>query len=178
MNPRPLLFALALTLFPGTAMAEDAPVFTFPSIDGGNLNSADWRGNPVLVVNTASLCGFTPQLEGMQKLHEEWGEKGLVVLAVPSNDFDQELDDAKRVKEFCTIQYGITLPMTDILHVRSADVHPFYVWLRETRDFVPRWNFNKVLLDGQGQVVATWGSMTAPESDTIRQAFEPLLPKS
>lgn len=156
--------------------AGPAPSFTFPSIDGGTLNTADWRGRPVLVVNTASLCGFTPQLEGMQRLHDEFGPQGLVVLATPSDDFAQELDDAAKVKEFCTIQYGITLPMTDIIHVRTGDVHPFYRWVRETSGHVPGWNFNKVLLGPDGRVVGSWGSMTKPESDAIRAAFTPLLP--
>lgn len=154
---------------------EAAPTFTFPSIDGGTLDTADWRGQPVLVINTASLCGFTGQLEGMQALHEAYAPRGLIVLAVPSDSFAQEYDDAKRVKEFCTLQYGITLPMTDILPVKGAQAHPFYAWLRDTRGFVPNWNFNKVLLNGQGQVVTTWGSMTGPQSQRIRDAFEPLL---
>lgn len=158
--------------------AGPAPEFQFPSIDGGVLNSADWRGRPVLVINTASLCGFTPQLEGMQALHEAWGPRGLVVLAVPSDDFAQELDDAEKVKEFCTLQYGITLPMTDILHVRSGDLHPFYRWLKDVHGFQPAWNFNKVLLDGQGQLVATWGAMTKPQAAAITDAIQPLLPKS
>lgn len=157
--------------------APDAavPDFSFPSIDGGTLNMADWRGKPVLVVNTASLCGFTPQLEGMQALHEQYGPKGLVVLATPSDDFAQELDDAKKVKEFCTITYGITLPMSDIIHVARGDLHPFYAWLKDKHGYAPAWNFGKVLLGPEGQVVQTWGSMTKPESDAIREAFSPYL---
>lgn len=164
---------------PATAPAAGAaPSFEFPSIDGGTLNSAQWRGRPVLVVNTASLCGFSGQLEGLQALHEQYGPKGLIVLAVPSDSFAQEYDDAARVKEFCTIKFGITLPMTDILPVKGGGAHPFYKWLRETRGFVPSWNFNKVLLDGSGQVVKTWGSMTKPQSGAIVKAFTPLLPKA
>lgn len=164
-----LVFGSAATL------AADAPSFTFPSIDGGDYDTADWRGRPILVVNTASMCGFTPQLEGMQDLHEAWGDKGLVVLAVPSDDFAQEYDSAREVKEFCSITFGLTLPMTDILHVRGAEAHPFYAWVRETTGFEPAWNFNKVLLDGEGQVVKTWGSFTKPGSRDIRAQFEPLI---
>lgn len=154
---------------------EPAPRFRFPSIDGGTIDTADWRGRPILVVNTASLCGFTQQLADLQALHETYESRGLVVLAVPSDSFAQEYDDAKRVKEFCTIQFGITLPMTDILPVKGPQAHPFYRWLKETRGFTPRWNFNKVLLDGEGQVVETWGSMTKPQSSSIVGAFTPLL---
>lgn len=167
--------ALLLTRPKGVAAKGVAPDFTFPSIDGGMLNSADWRGLPVLVVNTASLCGFTPQLEGMQALHEEFGPKGLIVLATPSDDFAQELETAQKVKEFCTIQYGITLPMSDIIHVARGDLHPFYAWLRTDHGYAPAWNFGKVLLGPDGQLVKTWGSMTKPEADTIREAFAPYL---
>ncbi|PTV96312.1 glutathione peroxidase [Rhodobacter aestuarii] len=176
---------MALALFTGfgalgasgnATSAAEPPSFTFASIEGDTIDTADFRGHPVLVVNTASLCGFTPQLEGLQKLHEEYGPKGLVVLAVPSDDFKQELDSAKEVSEFCTLTYGITLPMADITHVTGDDAHPFYKWVREQTGFAPRWNFNKVLIDGQGNVVDTWGSMTKPESGDIRRAFEPLLP--
>ncbi len=169
------LFGLAI---PSAQAAGPAPAFSFPSIDGGMLDTAEWRGKPVLVVNTASLCGFTGQLADLQALHDTYGPRGLVVLAVPSDSFAQEYDDAKRVKEFCTIQYGITLAMTDILPVKGQQAHPFYRWLNEMRGFVPRWNFNKVLLDGDGQVVATWGSMTNPQSRNIVDAFTPLLPRT
>ncbi|MFD2173241.1 glutathione peroxidase [Rhodobacter lacus] len=166
----------ALGVSADIAPAAEAPSFTFPSIEGAQIDTADFRGHPVLVVNTASLCGFTPQLEGLQKLHEDYGPKGLIVLAVPSDDFAQELDSAKEVSEFCTLTYGITLPMTDITHVKGASAHPFYQWVKEETGFVPSWNFNKVLIDGAGQVVETWGAMTKPGSAEIRAAFEPLLP--
>lgn len=159
----------------GARAAGPAPSFSFPSIDGGTLNTADWRGRPVLVVNTASLCGFTGQLRDMQALHDSEGQRGLVVLAVPSNDFDQELDDAAKVKEFCTLEYGITLPMTDILPVARGQVHPFYAWVREQTGFVPKWNFSKVLLGPDGQILGSWGSFTRPGAQAIRQAFAPHL---
>lgn len=165
--------ALALTLRP--ALAAGAPSFTFPSIDGGTLNSAEWRGYPVLVVNTASLCGFAGQLRDMQAMHEAYAAKGLVVLAVPSNDFNQELDGAKKIKEYCTIEFGITLPMTDILPVAKGQVHPFYAWVRQQTGFVPRWNFNKVLLGPDGQILGTWGSFAKPDSRAIHQGFAPYL---
>ncbi|MFB2595412.1 glutathione peroxidase [Paracoccus sp. p4-l81] len=175
MNRR-LFVALTLAaLTAAPAIAADAPSFTFPSIDGGTLNTADWRGQPVLVVNTASMCGFTGQLEDMQALHDSLGPRGLVVLAVPSNSFDQEYDDAKRVKEFCTIKFGITLPMADITPVKGADAHPFYRWLRDTQGFEPSWNFNKVLLDPNGVVVGTWGSMTKPGARAITDKLAPWL---
>jgi len=158
-----------------TFAALPAAGFEFASIDGGTLDTKDWQGQPVLVVNTASRCGFTRQYEGLQALHERYGPRGLVVLAVPSDDFRQELDDAAAVKDFCETTFGLTLPMTDITPVRGRDAHPFYRWLSDTQGFTPRWNFNKVLLDGSGAVVGTWGSMTRPQSPELTGRIEALL---
>jgi glutathione peroxidase len=158
-----------------TLVAVPATGFEFASIDGGTLDTRDWQGQPVLVVNTASRCGFTRQYEGLQALHDTYGPRGLVVLAVPSNDFRQELEDAAAVKDFCETTFGLTLPMTDITPVRGSDAHPFYRWLADTQGFTPRWNFNKVLLDGSGSVVATWGSMTRPGSPEMTGRIEALL---
>lgn len=170
-----LTLAAALTAAPLRAQPP-APVFTFPSIDGGVLSTADWRGRPVLIVNTASLCGFAGQLRDMQALHEEYGPRGLVVLAVPSDDFNQELENGKAVSEYCTMEYGITLPMTDILHVARGETHPLYDWARQQTGFVPAWNFHKLLLDPQGQIAGSWGPMTKPGAAAIVDLFTPWLP--
>ncbi|CAM3344521.1 glutathione peroxidase [Paracoccus nototheniae] len=163
----------ALGLVP--ARAQTAPGFTFPSIDGGSYDTADWRGQPVLVINTASLCGFSGQLRDMQALHEAYAARGLVVLAVPSDDFNQELASGKEVSEYCQMEFGITLPMTDILHVAKGEVHPFYQWLRQETGFVPKWNFAKVLLGPGGQVLGQWGSFTKPGGSQIIKAAAPFL---
>jgi glutathione peroxidase len=169
------LAGLLTAILPDAGRAEDMPAFTFPSIDGGVLDMQDWRGSPVLVINTASLCGFAGQLRDMQTMHEEFGPEGLVVLAVPSNDFDQELDSGKQVKEYCTLEYGITLPKTDILPVAKGEVHPFYSWVRRETGVVPRWNFHKVLLGPEGQILGTWGATVTPDSRVIHAAFAPYL---
>ena len=145
----------------------EMPGFTFSNIDGGEFNTDDWRGRPILVVNTASMCAFTPQYEGLQQLHDKYADHGLVVLAVPSDDFNQEKDNAVEVKEFCTVNYDITLPMTDITHVKRGAVHPFYEWMNRTHNWTPRWNFSKVLIGPRGQVLGTWGSMVTPTSQKI-----------
>lgn len=173
--------ALSATLAPGPAAAADPapepiPAFTFPSIDGGTLDMGDWRGRPVLVVNTASLCAFTPQLEGLQALHDTYADQGLVVLAVPSNDFAQELATGAEVAEFCELTYGLTLPMTDITPVLGAQAHPFYRWLADTHGVRPDWNFSKVLIGPDGQYVADWGPTTGPRSAPVIRAVEALLP--
>ena len=148
---------------------------TFTNIDGGTHSLSAWEGQPVLVVNTASQCGFTPQYEGLQELHETYKDRGLVVLAVPSDDFNQELDSADEVKEFCEITFGLDLPMTDITSVKGPDAHPFYQSVKAETGFSPKWNFNKVLIAPDGSVAGTWGSSTRPTSRTIKRAIEALL---
>ena len=154
--------------------ADSAPSFTFASIDGGSYNTADWRGKPVLVVNTASMCGFTPQYVDLQALSDHYGDKA-VVLAVPSDDFNQELASDAEVKDFCALNYGLTLPMTTISHVAAGAVHPFYTWVSETTGFVPGWNFNKVLIGPDGAIVNSWGSAANPMSSTITDEIDALI---
>ncbi len=168
---RRLFLAATAAAASGASMARATQSFTFPSIDGGDYDLALWQGRPVLVVNTASLCGYTPQYTSLQALHEAY-EGRAVVLAVPSDDFAQELGTNEEVAEFCDLQFGLTLPMTTIQHVRGPNAHPFYQWLAQSSGFVPRWNFNKVLLDGAGQVVETWGSGPDPMGRQITDAID------
>ncbi len=167
--------ALILSLIAGTAAA--APNVPFDNIDGGPLSLDQYAGQPVLLVNTASRCGFTPQYDGLQALYDRYKDRGLVVVTVPSNDFRQELATGEQVAEFCAINFGLTLPMTDITHVRGEQAHPVYKWLAEEHGFTPQWNFNKVLLDGEGNFVAAFGSSARPLSRNITNAVEALLNK-
>lgn len=170
------ILALTLAILLGTnahALDLSSP---FESIDGGTLSVEQWAGRPVLVVNTASRCGYTPQYTGLQTLYDRYRDQGLVVLAVPSNDFRQELATDTEVKEFCEVQFGLDLPMTTITHVRGPDAHPFYASLRAEAGFTPRWNFNKVLIGPGGQVVETYGTRTEPLSRSITAEIEALLP--
>jgi glutathione peroxidase len=161
----------AFSLFPAAAIAG----FSFTSIDGGQIDLDDWRGHPVLVVNTASLCGFTGQYDDLQTLQDTYGAQGLKVLAVPSNDFAQELGDEAAVKEFCEVNFDLTIAMTEITAVTGAKAHPFYAWVKDSSGFEPGWNFNKVLIGGDGAVVATWGSGPKPTSAAITKKIEALL---
>lgn len=168
-----LYIAVVATLAqPVAALDTESP---FSSIDGGTLRLSDWAGQPVLVVNTASLCGFTNQFADLQALYDRYRDVGLVVLAVPSNDFRQELDSNEEVKAFCELTYGIDLPMTEITPVRGKAAHPFFASLRTEEGFVPRWNFNKVLLDGEGTLVAAFRSRHRPLSTAITSRIEELL---
>lgn len=169
-----LLFISALTLFgsPAAALETNAP---FESIDGGTLSIDQWLGQPVLVVNTASQCAFTRQYRGLQDLYDDYRDHGLIVLAVPSDDFNQELATDAEVKDFCELQYDIDLPMTVITHVKGADAHPFYASIRAETGFTPQWNFNKVLIDKAGEVAATFGSNTPPQSVAITRLIDDML---
>ncbi|WP_146346364.1 glutathione peroxidase [Falsiphaeobacter marinintestinus] len=148
---------------------------TFASIDGGTLSVEDWRGQPVLIVNTASQCGFTPQYEGLQEVWDTYRDQGLVVLAVPSDDFNQELSSAAKVKEFCELTYGLDFPMTDITHVKGRKAHPFFQQVKAETGFEPAWNFNKILVGRDGAVVATFGSVARPNSQKVLSAIETAL---
>ncbi|MBW4985167.1 glutathione peroxidase [Mameliella sp. CS4] len=158
-----------------TLPAWAAQGFTFASIDGGTLSMDDWQNRPVLVVNTASRCGFTPQYDGLQALYDRYRDQGLIVLAVPSDDFRQELSSAEKVKEFCEVTFGLDMPMTDITHVRGAQAHPFYRWIADQTGFSPAWNFNKILIGADGTVRATFGSTTRPMSAKMTRAIEEAL---
>jgi len=170
-----LISGLILSIWAGIAVAAPLDA-VFPSIDGGDIALSDFAGQPVLVVNTASQCGFTYQYDGLQALYDRYRDQGLVVLAVPSDDFNQELDSAEEVKEFCEINFNLTLPMTDMTHVRGARAHSFYKDLKAQTGFAPRWNFNKVLIGTDGQIVETWGSAAKPDRGAIPRAIEALLP--
>lgn len=159
-----------LMALPGAAQAG----YTFESIDGGTLDLDAWHGHPVLVVNTASMCGFTGQYADLQALQDSYGDK-LVVLAVPSDDFNQELADNASVKTFCEANFNLSIPMTTITPVTGAAAHPFYAWLAAQHGFTPGWNFNKVLLDAKGAYVASWGSGPKPTGAAITGKIDTLL---
>ena len=160
----------AFVLYP----AQAAESFRFTSIDGGEIDLGDWRGKPVLVVNTASLCGYAGQFDALQDLHDRFGDRALI-LAVPSNDFEQELADEAAVKDYCAMTFDLTLPMTEITRVKGTEAHPFYAWLRDETGFVPGWNFNKVLIAPDGSIAATFGAPVAPQSAAIAGRIEAML---
>ncbi len=152
--------------------------YGFVAIDGGDLPLSAWRGRPVLVVNTASFCGYTPQYEGLEALWRGRHERGLVVLGVPSNDFGaQEPGTDAEIKAFCA-SYQVSFPLTRKVKVTGKEAHPFYRWLAGElgERGVPRWNFHKYLIDGEGRAAAAWPSSTGPQSQEIAAAIDALLP--
>ena len=167
-----------LVAMPARRGAVAAPMptgFSFRGLTGGTLALDEWRGRPVLVVNTASRCGFTRQYDEMQALYERFRDRGLVVLAVPSGDFAQELASDAAVAEFCEVNFALEFPMAGITPVRGAEAHPFFAWLAREHRFVPSWNFNKVLIGPDGTLQGTWGPMVRPTDRAIVRAVEAAL---
>ncbi len=155
-----------------------AHAFSFQSIDGTPLSLKSYEGKAILLVNTASKCGFTPQYEGLEKLWETYADQGLVVLGVPSNDFgEQEPGNAAQIKEFCTAKYDVQFPLTAKVSTKGEDVHPFYAWVRAETGGGPKWNFHKYLIAPDGQLVGSFPSAVKPMSNDVIQAVQAILPK-
>jgi glutathione peroxidase len=151
--------------------------FEFPSIEQGQLELARFKGGVLLVANTASFCGYTYQYEALQKLHEGASPRGLTVIGVPSQDFNQESAENATVKRFCETRFGITFPLAGIVHVRGSEATPFYTWVREQKRWEPAWNFNKVLIGRDGRIAGTFGAGDEPQGPKLSAAVEAELAK-
>ena len=151
--------------------------FTIESISGETINLSDYKSKVVLLVNTASKCGFTPQYSGLQKIYERYKDDGLVVLGVPTNDFNQELSKDSDVKEFCEIRFGVEFPMSSIQPIRGENAHPIYKWIQENVSVIgqPRWNFHKYLIGKDGKIINWFSSMTSPTSEGLVNQIETAL---
>jgi glutathione peroxidase len=152
--------------------------FSFTTIDGAPLPLAAYRGKPVLVVNTASQCGFTPQYAELETLWQRYRDRGLVVIAVPSNDFgQQEPGTAADIMSFCTTRYGVDFPIAAKETVIGGTAHPFFRWIIDEAGEAgsPRWNFHKFLIGPDGALVEVWASRTRPLDAAVTGAIEPLL---
>ncbi|MEO1576544.1 MAG: glutathione peroxidase [Pseudomonadota bacterium] len=172
--------AAALTLAAASSLACESPLLDqdfrkLASDDTVNLCDA-YAGKVVLVVNTASKCGNTPQYEGLEKLYEQYGEDGLVVLGFPSNDFfGQEPGTEEEVKEFCRLTYGIKFPMFEKVTVKEKDAHPFFDQLAAASGTYPKWNFHKFLIGRDGKVITEFSPRTQPEDDKVVGAIQAAL---
>lgn len=166
------------------AVADDtrnAHAFEFEALEGGPMPLSGFAGKAVLIVNTASLCGFTPQYEGLQALWEERAADGLVVLGVPSNDFgNQEPGSADEIADFCEGSYGVDFPMTGKVKVKGDDAHPFYAWARARLGpaNAPRWNFHKYLVGPDGALVGAFATTVRPSDPKLTSTIDALLSKS
>ena len=171
---------VASTVLGGAAMAATAHDFAFEKIDGGALPMSQFKGKAVLVVNTASFCGYTYQYEGLEKLWKSYKDKGLVIVGVPANNFgEQEPGSNAEIQTFCTAKYDVDFPMAAKVSVVGGDAHPFYKWAKETLGDAkaPKWNFHKYLVSTDGVLVGAFPSAVEPNSKELAGAIDKALGK-
>ena len=181
-----LLTAMAGPVAINSARAEGAMsriaayAFSFPALSGDDIRLAEFTGRPLLVVNTASMCGYTPQYAGLQELWTEFGGRGLAMVGVPSNDFGgQEPGGATEIAETAQHQYGVTFPIAAKVDVVGPNAHPFYKWAAQARpNEVPRWNFHKYLVGRDGYLAEVFASAVEPADTRVKTAIAKALAES
>ena len=151
--------------------------FKIESINGEVINFKEYKNKVVLLVNTASHCGFTKQYSDLQKLWDNYKDNGLVVIGVPSNSFNQEKKTAKEVKEFCEVNFNINFPISYITDVKGENAHEIFKWAKENhgKSAVPKWNFHKILINRDGKIEETYTSFTNPLSNKLIKTLENIL---
>ena len=151
--------------------------FSIESIDGEIINLSEYKNKVVLLVNTASYCGFTKQYGDLQELWDKYKSKGLIVFGVPSNSFNQEKNSNNDIKEFCEVNFNINFPLTSIHEVKGTNAHEIFKWAKDNHgsSAVPKWNFHKILINKSGKVEDTFASFTKPKSNKIINKIESLL---
>ena len=152
--------------------------FNFNDLDGSPLKLSEYNNKVIIVVNVASQCGFTKQYEDMQKVWEEYQDKGVIMLGIPSNNFgNQEPGTSEEIKNFCEAKFGITFPMTEKITVKGENAHPFYKWAKENhgKSAIPKWNFHKIIIGKDGKVIDTFASITNPSSNKFIKVIEKAL---
>lgn len=160
------------------AVAPTAYGFTFDGLITDRIPLEAYRGKVILVVNTATQCGFKAQLGELQTLYTEFSPAGLVVVGVPSGDFlNQEYDDAKKIAEVCRLNYGVNFPMAAKSHVKGAEALPFYQWAHATLgdSAVPQWNYHKILIGRDGRPIRAFGTRVSPVSPEFKAAIQQAL---
>ena len=152
--------------------------FKINLISGDSLDLSKYSGKTILLVNVASNCGFTKQYDDLQKLYDEFKNKGLIIVGVPTNQFGgQEPGTEAEIKNFCETNFNITFPMTSKYDVKGENAHPIYLWAKETygNSTIPKWNFHKILINKEGKIVDTYASFTKPMSKKIIKKLEQIL---
>ena len=151
--------------------------FKIDSISGEEIDFQEYRNKVILLVNTASYCGFTPQYDNLQKLWDKYKNDGLVVLGIPSNSFNQEKKANEEVKKFCEVNFNINFPMSEITEVKGDNAHAIFKWAEQNygKSAIPKWNFYKILINKEGKIEDTYSSFTNPTSNKIVSKIEELL---
>ena len=166
--------------FKNSAMSNYEKVFydfQIESINGEIINFKEYENKVVLLVNTASYCGFTKQYDDLQKLWDQYKSKGLIVLGVPSNSFNQEKKKNSEIKKFCEVNFNINFPLTTLTEVKGNNAHEIFKWAKENhgKSAIPKWNFHKLLINKMGKIEETYSSLTKPNSKKIISKIESLL---
>ena len=149
--------------------------FTFVDIDGKNFPLSQFKGKPLLIFNSASKCGFTSQYTGIQKIHENYKNKGLIVIGVPSDNFNQEPGSEEEIKKFCMVNFNITFDLTKKNNVVGSEVHPFFEWLDKNYNAKPKWNFYKFVINKDGKLENHFSSMIVPSSVKLISALDKVI---
>ena len=151
-----------------------ATEFSFKGVEGSSINLSDYKNKVILVVNVASRCGFTNQYKGLQTLWNDYKDKDLVIVGVPSNNFRQEPGTNEEIKKFCETTFGIDFPISEKLNVIGKDSHPFFVWAKKNygTSAIPKWNFHKIIIGKNGKVAETFASITKPSSKKFISLIE------
>ena len=175
-----IILTIFMFFFKSSVMANYDKVFydfKIEGISGEIINLSDYKNKVVLIVNTASYCGFTKQYDELQELWDLYKSKGLIVLGVPSNSFNQEKQNNSKVKEFCEVNFNINFPLTAITEVNGEKAHELFKWAKENhgKSAIPKWNFHKILINKQGKVEDTFASFTKPMSKKIINKIEEIL---
>jgi|TARA_B100002051_G_C16570052_1_gene552104 glutathione peroxidase len=173
-----LLVFLIMFLFNNTISAVEKLnlyKFSFEDIDGNKVNLEKFTGKPILIVNTASRCGFTPQYANLQNLFLEYKDSDLTIIATTSNSFSQEYSDTDDIKKICLVNYGVGFVTSSPMDVNGNNIHPIYAWIKEEYNKSPKWNFFKYLFNRNGELVDTWSSMTKPDSPKITDKIDKLI---
>ena len=176
-----ILFIIMFSFFSKNLSAYEklAYDFSFINIEEGLINLKDYKGKTLIIVNVASRCGFTNQYDDLQRLWSNYKNKGVVVIGVPSNSFNQEMETNKEIKNFCEAKFGISFPMTEKVEVKGDNAHDFYKWANKNfgRDAIPKWNFHKIIIGKDGKIYGTFSSMTKPSSNKFVKVLEEALKK-
>ena len=151
--------------------------FKIESITGETINFNEYKNKVILIVNTASYCGFTKQYTDLQELWDKYKSRGLIVLGVPSNSFNQEKNNNSEVKEFCKVNFNINFPLSAITEVKGDNAHDLFKWAKNNhgKSAIPKWNFHKILINKEGKVEDTFTSFTNPMSKKIVSKIENIL---
>ena len=172
-----LVFLTMFILNNKTNGQEDTSLFdfSFEDIDGNQVNLNKFTGKPILVVNTASRCGYTPQYANLQNLFLEYKDTDLTIIATTSNSFYQEYEDVDEIKKICLVNYGVGFVTSSPMDVKGTDAHPIFSWINDTYNKKPKWNFFKFLFNREGKLVQSWSSMTKPDSAKITDQIDKLI---